>query len=1168
MKRYTGRALIAAAALATEAYNSLSPAGTIFLALFLVWGGLATRSSLAPPREGARANLVLWSFASAAACVALLLQLLLPLLPYGGNGPGSLLWAVLGLRDLWHCSAWELLTIFAPPLLCALMALAEAQDAYTACCWGATVSSSGGSHGVAMPDGRSSGAPAIATDASAPDHEVSTTGARPAFLSPQQAAEAEGSSSVAEPAPECSPAEGMGLMDHRTVSRVVHSSGSVVGTGGSGTGSAPAASPSGYSAAACMLILLAALLWPAVFNLPWLLLASLSMAMWALRLASSPSMDAPLLRLSQLYCGAALGALYVWQLRTPDAWPPSIAHGGRALGLYRFHDTAVEAHVYNLILQTLHAAALTSLYAALGFAAGSASESWRRRRSRHVSRGLATSPATAAAMAHVGRSPAKTALREPLLPPLQAILPACGASAAAFTRASPPAQAPIREGIAGAGSSGASSDRAAPLEARSLGEGQQQQHPLGSRYHHSHHQDNQNPSGGGHALVAHVAGWVVAAVEALTSHPSVAAVALAGLSMVEVSVLGGALLAVGMWALLAPGRYGRRMLLRVSPALTMLLLTWNTAVYVVTCLSASYPHLLPPVLHSLGLFMYVSPPPVVLPLTGQALAIVAMAGLARAACGANSPVSSISNRSSGGGGVCAGIGDNSARLTLLLGLYHILHVLVPSSWILLGSYKVDILHGVYLLAVMLYCGATAVRLIPHPRVGAILPDLRTIGDEGGILNVVDEDVEDGVTTSAAAAAITAGSSGNGVVRAAAPPPLPAAPPAHRLLRLYASMHLLALYAAMCGQLPGLGFLQPEAWADVLRLVGLWAPRRAANCLPLLGALVLATAHAVAGKVLTATAATGGVTRGSQLSAPARPLQQLQPQPPPITAPVAIQDWMLALGASLGSEASSVGNLLISVLLYVLVLYDMRIGLLGLGYLALGLPLLLMPPRRDQYVALLRLSDHRSGQQHASGQPQHLILSTWHSRALLSARIRWLAPAALALYCALDLGTSYATAMLAVYGPSSGQDTGAAGSSTGKIAEWWWRLVGLLYGGGAPAASGTPLVLTLARPSSLLLAMQLYRWAFAASAVRNWMRRNGCCPGASGNESEGERRLTALGESLVSSEGVSGGAATATLPQARRLAKQASAAWFVKRWIILNVDLFSGTLLFAAAMASP
>ncbi|GIL59361.1 hypothetical protein Vafri_14246, partial [Volvox africanus] len=763
MKRYTGRALIAAAALATEAYNSLSPAGTVFLALFLAWGLLATRSSLAPPRAGARANLVLWSLASVTACVALLLQLLLPLLPYGGNGPGSLLWAVLGLRDLWHCSAWELLTIFAPPLLCALMALAEAQDAYTACCWAASVSSSGGSHGVAIPEGRSSGIHPTAADASASDREgdtqreVSTTVARPAFLSPQQASETGGSISFAELGPGRSPAEEMGLLDQRTVSPGVHSSGSIVTTGGSGNGSAPvalAASPSAHSAAAGMLILLAALLWPAVFNLPWLLLASLTMAMWALRLGFSPSMDAPLLRLCQLYCGAALGVLYVWQLRTPDAWPPTIVHGGRALGLYRFHDTLVEAHVYNIILQTLHTAALTSLYAALGFAAGSASESWRRRRARHASRGSLTSPAATAATAHVGRSPAKTALREPLVPPTQAVPPAGGASAAsALTRSSPPAQAPIREGIAGADPGGVSSDRAALREARPLDEGQQQQPPLGSRHHHSHHQNNHYSGGGGNALVAHVAGWVVAAVEALTSHPSVAAVALAGLSMVEVSVLGGVLLAVGMWALLAPGRYGRRMLLRVSPALTMLLLTWNTAVYVVTCLSASYPHLLPPVLHSLGLFMYVSPPPVVLPLTGQALAIVAMAGLARAGCGANVPVNSISNRSGGGGGgggggasaggvrsgsshvggggggVSVGIGDSSTRLTLLLALYHILHVLVPSSWILLGSYKVDILHGVYLLAVMLYCGATAVRLIPHPRVGAIMPDLRQIGDE-------------------------------------------------------------------------------------------------------------------------------------------------------------------------------------------------------------------------------------------------------------------------------------------------------------------------------------------------------------------------------------------------------------------------------------------------------
>ncbi|GIL87302.1 hypothetical protein Vretifemale_15356, partial [Volvox reticuliferus] len=455
--------------------------------------------------------------------------------------------------------------------------------------------------------------------------------------------------------------------------------------------------------------------------------------------------------------------------------------------------------------------------------------SWRRRRARHASRGSLTSAAAVAATgAHVGRPPPKTALREPLLPLPQAVSPSCDASSTAFTRASPSAQPPVGEVIAGAGPGGLSSDRAAQPEARPIGEGQQQQAPPAPRHHHSNHHHDICSHSGGHVLVAHVAGWVVAAVEALTSHPSVAALALAGLSMVEVSVLGGALLAVGMWALLAPGRYGRRMLRRVSPALTLLLLTWNTAVYVVTCLSASYPHLLPPVLHSLGLFMYVSPPPVVLPLAGQALAIVAMAGLARASCGANMLSSSINNRfgsgggGGGGGGASAGgargvlsnvgngggegsicIGNSSMRLTLVLALYHIMHVLVPSSWILLGSYKVDILHGVYLLAVLLYCGTTAVRLMPHPRVGAILPDIHQIGDDGEIVSG-NEGVEDRTgTASAAAAASTATTTGgNGVIRARAPPPLPAAPPAHRLLRFYASMHLLALYAAMCGQLPG------------------------------------------------------------------------------------------------------------------------------------------------------------------------------------------------------------------------------------------------------------------------------------------------------------------------------------------------------------------------------
>jgi hypothetical protein len=97
----------------------LSTAGSVFLSLFLVWGLLATRPALAPPRAGAgvgagpgaRASLALWSLTASAALVVVVLQLLLPLLPYSGTAAGSALWTALGLRDLSNCNGWELLSV-------------------------------------------------------------------------------------------------------------------------------------------------------------------------------------------------------------------------------------------------------------------------------------------------------------------------------------------------------------------------------------------------------------------------------------------------------------------------------------------------------------------------------------------------------------------------------------------------------------------------------------------------------------------------------------------------------------------------------------------------------------------------------------------------------------------------------------------------------------------------------------------------------------------------------------------------------------------------------------------------------------------------------------------------------------------------------------------------
>ncbi|GFR40356.1 hypothetical protein Agub_g900, partial [Astrephomene gubernaculifera] len=268
-------------------------------------------------------------------------------------------------------------------------------------------------------------------------------------------------------------------------------------------------------------------------------------------------------------------------------------------------------------------------------------EFWRRRRReqrRHVTHESApsegarrreASPADAPPREHTAAAAAAAAA--PQVPPPPSLQPG------------PSSSQPAPEPFASQGPGGGTEALAEPRH----GQQHPQHHPHGvhiRKSHHEHHQAHEqsrhqeswhhhhsrHPGGDTAALTAaRAAERAAAATAGLCRHPAVAAVALACLSMVEVSVVGGVLLVLGMWTLLAPSRYGRQMLRRCSPMLTFLLLTWNTAVYVITCLSSSYPHLLPPVLHSLGLFMYESPPPVVLPLAGQALAIIAMAGLAR-----------------------------------------------------------------------------------------------------------------------------------------------------------------------------------------------------------------------------------------------------------------------------------------------------------------------------------------------------------------------------------------------------------------------------------------------------------------------------------------------------------------------------------------------------------
>ena len=69
-------------------------------------------------------------------------------------------------------------------------------------------------------------------------------------------------------------------------------------------------------------------------------------------------------------------------------------------------------------------------------------------------------------------------------------------------------------------------------------------------------------------------------------------------------------------------------------------------------------------------------------------------------------------------------------------------------------------------------------------------------------------------------------------------------PVHGILRSYTSLHLLAVYAAYVGSLPGFGeALQPASAEPALRAVGLWHPRVVLGMLPLLGLLLLVSLSA-------------------------------------------------------------------------------------------------------------------------------------------------------------------------------------------------------------------------------------------------------------------------------------------------------------------------------------
>lgn len=240
------------------------------------------------------------------------------------------------------------------------------------------------------------------------------------------------------------------------------------------------------------------------------------------------------------------------------------------------------------------------------------------------------------------------------------------------------------------------------------------------------------------------------------------------------------------------GRFGRQALLKGSGVLAAALLTWNLAVYTITAIAQKSQ--LPQVLQSIGFFMFLGPPPVFLSLLGQLLAVAAVAGLANQQATTRrlseavdtvggSPSPTATDRSPLVESADAG-GDASGYLQWLMrrwststatAVYYACFAAVPATWLFLGVQGMDVLHAGYLVWLLVWYLHTDLRLVPAP-----------------------------LAQSAWRVALQGGPTAGRTLAAFSHAPSPIR---HRLIRTYASFHLLAMYLAMCGQLPGLGGLQ-------------------------------------------------------------------------------------------------------------------------------------------------------------------------------------------------------------------------------------------------------------------------------------------------------------------------------------------------------------------------
>ena len=398
--------------------------------------------------------------------------------------------------------------------------------------------------------------------------------------------------------------------------------------------------------------------------------------------------------------------------------------------------------------------------------------------------------------------------------------------------------------------------------------------------------------------------------------------------VLQVSLVGAVTLLVAVLTLLLPRHMGNKALTASSYHLTSFYLAWLGLSYSATALQEI---LNPPeVLQSIGLWGYSTKPPAVAPFLLHLLTTLAVAGLARSCT-----LGSSSNRAAGRGAIqgaeaVAGSfgtglvqeqqqqqGHDSSPLAApstssdeataaatvvnalaqeeqqllqlwsqhlqswgdtfglgaIQGLWHVGQLLVPLSWGVLAASRPDILHGIYLLAMVTWMLAINCSTIPQLARPPLWVEAVFVQQEDELRSGVcrqqqqqqselhqeqhqpsqqeqqqqQQPLQEVQMVFSSSSSSGIGKSSNGAAAAVVSNALPAAAnPRYSLFRIYATAHLLVIYIALVLQLPG---LKSDFNQRVLQLVGLLDPRMITDLVPVLLVLLMATVHEALGKWL-------------------------------------------------------------------------------------------------------------------------------------------------------------------------------------------------------------------------------------------------------------------------------------------------------------------------------